>query len=157
MAPSSGQAEVFGKDISDDMSLIRQSLGVCPQHDILFPTMTVKEHLCLFAKLKGVKSENLDSAVDQAIKEVQLDEKRNAEASTLSGGQKRRLSLAIAFIGDSHVVFLDGNLTQYSFKIVRHLGLTLFVYFVKSFRTDLGCGPLFASRHLGLAFLEKEG
>lgn len=52
---SSGNAEVFGKDVSNDMNDIRQFMGVCPQHDILFPDMSVKEHLELFAVFKGMQ------------------------------------------------------------------------------------------------------
>lgn len=52
---SSGNAEVFGKDVSNDMNDIRQFMGVCPQHDILFPNMSVKEHLELFAVFKGMQ------------------------------------------------------------------------------------------------------
>lgn len=51
---SAGNARVFGKDVSEDMEEIRKFMGVCPQHDILFPDMTVKEHLELFAVFKGM-------------------------------------------------------------------------------------------------------
>lgn len=50
---TSGKANIFGKDISTDMESIRQLMGVCPQHDILFDNLTVKEHLELFSTFKG--------------------------------------------------------------------------------------------------------
>jgi len=52
--PSSGTATVFGKDIRTQMPEVRKMFGVCPQHDILFPTLSVEQHLILFAQLKGV-------------------------------------------------------------------------------------------------------
>jgi ABC-type multidrug transport system ATPase subunit len=51
--PSGGTATIEGKDIGYDMPEIRKNLGVCPQHDILFPMLTVEEHLILFASFKG--------------------------------------------------------------------------------------------------------
>ena len=51
--PTSGQAEINGFDCKENMSAIRQSLGVCPQHDVLFENLTVIEHIRLFAALKG--------------------------------------------------------------------------------------------------------
>ena len=51
---TSGSAEVFGTDIFEDMSSIRQFLGVCPQHDILFDLLTPEEHLEIFCDFKGV-------------------------------------------------------------------------------------------------------
>lgn len=61
---SSGNAEVFGKDITNEMEDIRKIMGVCPQHDILFADMSVKEHLELFASFKGMKAEDIPSAVE---------------------------------------------------------------------------------------------
>mmetsp|Transcript_62430 Transcript_62430/g.122842 ORF Transcript_62430/g.122842 Transcript_62430/m.122842 type:complete len:2323 (-) Transcript_62430:80-7048(-) len=96
-----------GLDIVDDMQEIRRNLGVCPQHDILFPELTVMEHLQIYASFKGVLSSEVTSAAKAMIAEVGLSEKANARSSTLSGGQKRKLSLGIALIGDSKVVILD--------------------------------------------------
>eukprot|EP00931_Biecheleriopsis_adriatica_P069363 TRINITY_DN4321_c0_g1_i1.p1 TRINITY_DN4321_c0_g1~~TRINITY_DN4321_c0_g1_i1.p1 ORF type:complete len:1964 (+),score=351.62 TRINITY_DN4321_c0_g1_i1:38-5929(+) len=104
---SSGDAIVYGKSVSKDMQQIRQDLGVCPQHDVIWSGMTVKEHLEFFAKAKGVSAEAIDEEVAGLIQDVGLQEKQNSFAGTLSGGQKRRLSAAIALCGGSRVVFLD--------------------------------------------------
>ena len=82
-------------------------MGVCPQHDILFPDLTVYEHLSMFASFKGMPSNEIDEEVDRMIESVGLTEKKHAFAATLSGGQKRKLSVGIAFIGKSSVVLLD--------------------------------------------------
>ena len=81
--------------------------GVCPQHDILYPFLTVEEHLLIFAAFKGLSGDALKIEVETMIQAVGLTEKRKAQSRTLSGGQKRKLSVAIAFVGGSKVVFLD--------------------------------------------------
>ena len=107
LPPSNGTARIYGRDISQDMDTIRTSLGVCPQHDVLFEKLTVKEHLVLFGRLKGISSVEIQTQVDNKLVEVGLTEKKDCFATELSGGQKRKLSVAIALIGGSKVVFLD--------------------------------------------------
>ena len=103
-----GTALIEGLDLNEDMHLIRTRLGVCPQHDILFPDLTVEEHLIMFAAFKGLTSKELiKEDVDKYIKAVGLTEKRREFSKNLSGGQKRKLSVAIAFIGHSRIIFLD--------------------------------------------------
>ena len=105
-APTSGDAYVGGKSILHQMKQVRKSLGFCPQHNILYDILTVKEHLVLFAHLKGVPSDKVEEEVKLIIEQVGLTEKVEAFASTLSGGMQRKLSVAIALIGGSKVVFL---------------------------------------------------
>eukprot|EP01038_Epipyxis_sp_PR26KG_P005748 gene5748-7937_t len=106
--PSSGGAVMpGGLELNENLQEIRRNLGVCPQHDILFPELTVMQHLEMYAAFKGVPSDQITSESKRMIAEVGLKEKANAKSSTLSGGQKRKLSLGIALIGDSKVVILD--------------------------------------------------
>jgi ATP-binding cassette, subfamily A (ABC1), member 3 len=111
IAPTDGHAVIVGKDIRTQMNEIRQDIGICLQHDCLFPFLTVKEHLQFFARLKGlyskVSKEEADAEIDQSIRDVALFEKRNTYSKSLSGGMKRKLSVAIAFSGGSKVVILD--------------------------------------------------
>jgi len=109
MPPTSGDALVFGQSILNAMPAIRATLGVCPQHNILFPLLTVKEHLQLYAAIKGVERGKVDEVVLEMIKQVGLEEKVNVRSHALSGGMQRKLSVAIALIGDSRIVFLDGQ------------------------------------------------
>eukprot|EP01036_Dinobryon_divergens_P035789 gene35789-46440_t len=102
-----GVALVEGLNMNTDMGAIRSIIGVCPQHDILFPELTVEEHLSMFATFKGCPYTKLKAEVEKMIQSVGLTEKRKVYTKFLSGGQKRKLSVAIAFIGDSRVVFLD--------------------------------------------------
>ena len=105
--PDRGTAIIDGRDIAHEMPAIRKNLGVCPQHDILFPLLTVEEHLSMFAAFKGTPRALIKDEVEKMIQSVGLTEKRKAYSRTLSGGQKRKLSVAIAFIGGSRIVFLD--------------------------------------------------
>lgn len=110
-APSSGYATIGGVDIRSDMGRIRQDIGICMQHDCLFPELTVREHVQFFSRLKGLYQEKsyADAEVDitQAIQDVALLEKSNTLSRNLSGGMKRKLSVAIAFCGGSSIVLLD--------------------------------------------------
>ena len=64
---TSGSAVAFGKNIKDDMEDVREFMGVCPQHNILFDDLTVKEHLELFAVFKGADTETIDQEVLKII------------------------------------------------------------------------------------------
>lgn len=104
---SSGNATAFGYDIESQIEQIRQFMGVCPQHDILFDNLTVKEHLVMFANFKGMDAGVIEEDIRKVIEDVDLVEKTDYLAKNLSGGQKRRLSVAIAFIGGSKLIYLD--------------------------------------------------
>ena len=86
---------------------VRKLIGICPQHDVLFLSLTVSEHLHFYAALRGVPEAQLDRVVTQKIAQVGLTEKAAVRAGSLSGGMKRKLSLAISLVGDSKAVFLD--------------------------------------------------
>ena len=96
-----------GHSILTGMSEIRDSLGICPQFDVLWPELTVREHLELYAAFAGVPSDRVESLVHEKVAEVALTEKTSYPAGSLSGGQRRKLSVAMAFIGSPKVVLLD--------------------------------------------------
>ncbi|TDH71046.1 hypothetical protein CCR75_004636 [Bremia lactucae] len=107
IAPTGGDATFRGLSIRHDMDEIRQSLGLCFQHDVLFEELTVEEHLIFFGRIKGYKTRELEEVVTRQIREVGLTEKRHVKSTELSGGMKRKLSVAISLLGDSSLVFLD--------------------------------------------------
>eukprot|EP00759_Apiculatamorpha_spiralis_P010337 PhF_6_TR17090/c0_g1_i1/m.26263/K05643/ABCA3; ATP-binding cassette, subfamily A (ABC1), member 3 len=107
LPPTDGDCSIYGKSIRKFMPEIRQDLGFCPQHNILWKGVTCTEHLVFFAGLKGVPREQIDTVVHNMLVNVDLVEKKDAFANVLSGGQKRKLSVAIALIGGSRLVFLD--------------------------------------------------
>ncbi|KJE92513.1 ATP-binding cassette transporter subfamily A [Capsaspora owczarzaki ATCC 30864] len=106
-APSSGDAFVGGCSVVTDIEGVRRSLGLCPQFDVLFDNLTVAEHLRFFCRVKGLDESAVEAEVDSMITDLNLTDKRNEPARTLSGGMKRRLSVAIAFVGGSKIVMLD--------------------------------------------------
>ncbi|XP_012926503.1 retinal-specific ATP-binding cassette transporter [Heterocephalus glaber] len=107
MPPTSGTVLIGGKDIETNLDAIRQSLGMCPQHNILFHHLTVAEHILFYAQLKGKSWEEAQLEMETMLEDTGLHHKRNKEAQNLSGGMQRKLSVAIAFVGDAKVVVLD--------------------------------------------------
>lgn len=107
MVPTSGSAIINGQDIRQDINGVRASLGLCPQHNILFDELTVREHIVFFSHLKGLDSKQVKDEVDKYVKLIDLEPKINALSKTLSGGMKRKLCVCIALCGRSKVVLLD--------------------------------------------------
>jgi ABC-type multidrug transport system ATPase subunit len=107
--PTSGQAAVCGHSVSSGIDAVHGVTGMCPQHSLLWEDMTVEEHLLFFARLKGVLPELEHAHIQAAAREVGLWKVRHRLAGGLSGGMKRRLSVAIAMIDTSgcKLVLLD--------------------------------------------------
>ncbi|KXJ73909.1 hypothetical protein RP20_CCG014205 [Aedes albopictus] len=108
-SPTSGTVYIFGYDIRDpnDMTMIRRMTGVCPQHDILFETLTPKEHLYFFAAVRGIAPNLVDCEVKKTLRDIDLFDSAETRVKYLSGGQKRKLSVGIAIIGDPKIIILD--------------------------------------------------
>ncbi|KAJ0177200.1 hypothetical protein K1T71_007209 [Dendrolimus kikuchii] len=104
---SNGSVHVAGYDISSQLKSARSHIGLCPQHNVLFNELTVKEHLQFFATLKGFTGAELKQDIDSLITKLELEEKRDFKSEGLSGGQKRRLCVGIALSGATRVVLLD--------------------------------------------------
>uniref|UniRef100_A0A8C2TPX5 ATP binding cassette subfamily A member 12 n=1 Tax=Coturnix japonica TaxID=93934 RepID=A0A8C2TPX5_COTJA len=106
---SSGTIIVYGKDIKTDQEVIRKNMGICMQHNVLFNYLTTKEHLLLYGYIKVPhwSKEELYQEVKRTLKETGLYSHRHKLAGSLSGGMKRKLSIAIALLGGSRVVILD--------------------------------------------------
>ncbi|CAI9266699.1 unnamed protein product [Lactuca saligna] len=107
--PSSGTAYVRGLDIRSDMDEIYANMGVCPQHDLLWETLTGREHLLFYGRLKNLKGAVLTQAVEESLRSMNLLNGGIADKQVgkYSGGMKRRLSVAISLIGDPKVVYMD--------------------------------------------------
>ena len=103
-----GEVDVLGFDPGRAGPAFRERIGVVLQQSQLWPTITVAETHRMFA---GYYDRPRD--VDEVIKLVGLDEKRDARVKTLSGGQKRRLDLGVALVGDPDLVFLDEPTTGF--------------------------------------------
>jgi ABC-2 type transport system ATP-binding protein len=103
-----GDASVLGHDPGRAERALRARIGVVLQQSELWPQLTVREVLRVFA---GYYPHRRD--VDEVVELVGLGEKASARVKTLSGGQKRRLDLAVALVGDPDVVFLDEPTTGF--------------------------------------------
>jgi ABC-2 type transport system ATP-binding protein len=100
--PTTGRAEVLGVPVPSRAVLAR--IGYMTQGDGVYPALTVEENARFFAALQGVDDE---AAVAEALDFVDLADRRNTVVGTLSGGQRRRLSLASALVHRPPVLFLD--------------------------------------------------
>ncbi|KAL1517917.1 hypothetical protein ABEB36_001617 [Hypothenemus hampei] len=105
--PTSGTAIINGYDIRTEMNKVRESLGLCPQHNIIFDELTVAEHLYFFSRLKGMEESKIKDEITHYVNLLELEPKRNAKSSSLSGGMKRKLCVGVALCGNSDIVMLD--------------------------------------------------
>ncbi|XP_078394771.1 ATP-binding cassette sub-family A member 13-like [Cetorhinus maximus] len=107
--PSSGAVYVNGRNMHQEMSVIREELGVCLQHDVLFESLTAREHLLLYGIIKAPQwtHKQLLQEVKMALENIGIGQHQHKLVGALSGGTKRKLSLAISFIGGSSTVILD--------------------------------------------------
>eukprot|EP01105_Mastigella_eilhardi_P012724 TRINITY_DN2905_c0_g1_i1.p1 TRINITY_DN2905_c0_g1~~TRINITY_DN2905_c0_g1_i1.p1 ORF type:complete len:1245 (-),score=294.06 TRINITY_DN2905_c0_g1_i1:763-4497(-) len=107
LEPSGGTATVGGFDIRTQMDKVHTVIGVCPQFSTLWEELTARQTLLFFARLKGIPFSREKRHVDQCLHQFGLFDAANRRANQLSGGMQRRLSVAIALIGGSKIVFLD--------------------------------------------------
>ncbi|XP_011928211.1 PREDICTED: ATP-binding cassette sub-family A member 7 isoform X3 [Cercocebus atys] len=105
--PSGGSAFILGHDVRSSMTAIRPHLGICPQYNVLFDMLTVGEHIWFYGRLKGLSAAAVGPEQHRLLQDVGLVSKQSVQTRHLSGGMQRKLSVAIAFVGGSQVVFLD--------------------------------------------------
>ncbi len=105
--PTAGQALIGGFDVVTHVNESRKKLGFCPQFDALDPFLSVEEHVQLYARLRGIEKKNVAFVTWSVIEKMGLVKYKERQAGTLSGGNKRKLSTAIALVGDPQIIFLD--------------------------------------------------
>lgn len=102
---TSGDAKLAGFSIRDEIQETRSRIGYCPQFDALLSNLTGREHVRLYAAIKGTPKEFLKQAVDEKLAAVGLNEfDSDRLAAQYSGGMKRRLTLACATIGQPQLM-----------------------------------------------------
>ncbi|XP_051851181.1 cholesterol transporter ABCA5 [Antechinus flavipes] len=107
--PSDGLASIYGHRVSeiDEMFEARKMIGICPQLDINFDVLTVEENLSILASIKGIPANSVIQEVQKVLLDLDMQAIKDNQAKKLSGGQKRKLSLGIAVLGDPKVLLLD--------------------------------------------------
>ncbi|XP_051002939.1 phospholipid-transporting ATPase ABCA3-like [Acomys russatus] len=106
-APTSGDVFIDGISITKNILKVRSKIGYCPQFDALLEYMTGREIMIMYARIWGVSEHQIRPYVDKKLDSLDLEPHANNLISTYSGGNKRRLSTAIATMGKSSVIFLD--------------------------------------------------
>jgi ATP-binding cassette subfamily A (ABC1) protein 3 len=119
--PTSGTAFIAGDDIRKNTKGAQQHLGYCPQFDALLERMTGEELLTMFCRLRGIPEKKIPHVVKTEIKRLDLEKYAKKRCGTYSGGNKRKLSTAIALVGSPPIILLDEPTTGMDPNARRHL------------------------------------
>ncbi|CAF3603781.1 unnamed protein product [Rotaria socialis] len=107
LQPTSGSITVEGLDGQINIQEVRKMIGFCPQYDILYDQLTVREHLTLVSEMRQIRRKDVNQSIDYILDLIGLVDHQHTWAKNLSGGMKRRLSIGISLVGDSKVLILD--------------------------------------------------
>lgn len=107
LPPSAGTLELLGLSMPQDELRVRAKLGIVPQADNLDPDLSVRQNLRVYASFFGLPRKNLDAHIEQLLHFAHLSERGHARVESLSGGMKRRLTLARALINAPELLVLD--------------------------------------------------
>ncbi|XP_028721099.1 ATP-binding cassette sub-family A member 9 isoform X2 [Peromyscus leucopus] len=107
--PTTGSVTIYNQTLSemDDLDAVTKLTGVCPQSNIQFGFLTVRENLRLFAKIKGILPHEVEQEIHRVLRDLEMENIQDILAQNLSGGQKRKLTFGIAILGDPQVLLLD--------------------------------------------------
>lgn len=107
--PTEGQMSIVGNNVltPTGLSEARKYIGYCPQFDCLYPQLTVREHLELYASLKGIHKEYRERIIQKLMVDMGILEYEHIYSMNLSGGNRRKLSVSMAIMGNPPIIFLD--------------------------------------------------
>ena len=105
--PDGGTIELMGRSVPAEARAARERVGVVPQHDNIDPDFTVTENLLVYGRYFGIADATIRSRIPGLLEFAGLAGRADAKIQTLSGGMKRRLTLARALVNDPEVVFMD--------------------------------------------------
>ena len=123
--PNNGEVRVGGYDVNRQTKQARRSLALCPQENVLYNELNCYQHLKLYAVLKNHPWNDIDHEVQKILGLIGLIDKRLALSTELSGGMKRKLSLGIAMVANSHILVLDEPTSGMDPEARRHMWDTL--------------------------------
>jgi len=107
VSSSSGTLQIFGGEILSRFNQLQKYLGVCFQDNVIIPLLSVREHFYLFGSFRGIPIDDLEEAIQYFADTLQLTEMLDNRARDLSGGQKRKLCLSLALLGNPPLIILD--------------------------------------------------
>lgn len=107
LRPTSGSVEVFGVDAVAEPQRAKRAMGITPQEAGVFETLKVTEHLELFARFKGLGKRAARLSATEIVHELDLDAEAHQRVGDLSGGQRRRILIALALLGNPPLLVLD--------------------------------------------------
>ncbi|KAF8064417.1 hypothetical protein FPV67DRAFT_1608821 [Lyophyllum atratum] len=122
VTPDAGDVWIDGTSMMRHRSVTRSSLGVCPQSTTIDAQLTAREHLFIYGRLKGLyRGEELNNSINLLLQATALEPHADLLANRLSGGTQRKLSLAIALIGNPSVILIDEFSTGVDAAVKRDL------------------------------------
>jgi len=105
--PSSGDGMLDGASILNPIDKMYQSLGYCPQENCLIDLLTGREHLLLYARIKGIKTADAKQSVDKFITALELGDHADKPTAGYSAGTKRKFTLSLSLLGLPRILLLD--------------------------------------------------
>ncbi|GAB1297010.1 ABC-type organic anion transporter ABCA8B [Apodemus speciosus] len=139
--PTKGSVTIYNNRLSEmaDLENMFRIAGVCPQSNVQFDFLTVRENLRLFAKIRGIRPQDVEKEVQRVLLELEMKNIQDILAQNLSGGQKRKLTIGIAILGDPQIFLLDeptAGLDPFSRHLVWNLLKERKAYHVVLFSTQ---------------------
>jgi ABC-type multidrug transport system ATPase subunit len=107
ISPSWGDIFVCGHSVRYELPEVQKLLGICPQENVQWGELTAREHLEIFARIKGIPASEAAAAATERLEEVDLTEAADRRVGGFSGGMKRRIQLAMAMMGDPRLLLID--------------------------------------------------
>jgi ABC-2 type transport system ATP-binding protein len=107
LKPTAGSVEIFGLDAVAAPQQAKRAMGITPQEAGVFETLRVREHLELFGGFKGLSKREARGSATEIIHELDLDGEANMRVGDLSGGQRRRILIGLALLGNPPLLVLD--------------------------------------------------
>ncbi|UJR14570.1 hypothetical protein I4U23_001566 [Adineta vaga] len=102
-----GTIEIHDKDLYENLNQLQTCIGYCPQQDMLFSHLTVREQLEFYARVRSKQNRVDDNQIHELLKMMEMSDYSQRLCHTLSGGMQRKLSILCAFVGQANVIILD--------------------------------------------------